>query len=95
MSHISWTLQALDDVESIRRYVARDSEEYASLLVSRFLQAVERLSDFPVSGRIVPEVGDAQLREVISGSYRIVYRVLDDEVVIVTVHHGARLLRFT
>ncbi|MCU0232336.1 MAG: type II toxin-antitoxin system RelE/ParE family toxin [Acidobacteria bacterium] len=92
MTRISWTLQALDDVESIRRYVARDSEEYASLLVARFLQAVERL---PVSGRIVPEVGDAQLREVISGSYRIVYRVLDDEVVIVTVHHGARLLRFT
>ncbi len=54
MTRISWTLQALDDVESIRRYVARDSEEYASLLVSRFLQAVERLSDFPVSGRITP-----------------------------------------
>lgn len=95
MTRISWTLQALDDVESIRRYVARDSEEYASLLVARFLQAVERLADFPVSGRIVPEVGDTQLREVISGSYRIVYRLLDDEVVIVTVHHGARLLRFT
>lgn len=94
MIRVRGTLQALEDVESIRQYVARDSGEYATLLVMRIVQAVERLTGFPASGRVVPEVADETLREVISGSYRIVYRLLDDEVVIVAVHHGARLLRF-
>jgi addiction module RelE/StbE family toxin len=94
MTRVTWALQALDDVESIRKYVARDSEEYAALLVARFVHAIERLGEFPESGRVVPEVSDETLREVITGSYRIVYRVLDEEVVIVAVHHGARLLRF-
>jgi addiction module RelE/StbE family toxin len=94
MTRVRWTLQALEDVESIRQYVARDSGEYATLLVMRIVQAVERLTIFPASGRVVPEVADEKLREVISGSYRIVYRLRDDEIVIVAVHHGARLLRF-
>ena len=59
------------------------------------MQAIERLGEFPESGRVVPEVSDETLREVITGSYRIVYRVLDEEVVIVAVHHGARLLRLS
>lgn len=45
------------------------------------------------SGRIVPEVGDAALREIVHGNYRIVYRLTREAVEIVTVHHGARLLR--
>lgn len=85
--------QAIEDVEAIRAYVARDSVHYADLLVARIVSAVSRLEPHPLSGRVVPEVGDESLREVIHGDYRIVYRVRLDLVEIATVFHGARLFR--
>ena len=95
MTRVTWAFQALDDVESIWKYEARDPEEYAALLVASFVGAIERLGEFPESGRVVPEVNDETLRKGITGSYRIVYGVPDEEIVIVAVHHGARLLRFS
>ena len=56
------------------------------------LAVVERLTVFSYSGRIVPEVNNPAIREIILGSYRIVYRVKDEVVEILTVCHGARLL---
>jgi len=73
--------------------VARDSEQYANLLVDRIIAAVDRLEGFPLSGRVVPEVGDESLREVIYRNYRIVYRLRPEIIEIVTVFHAARLLR--
>jgi len=64
---------------------------YAALLVERLFAAVDRLESFPESGRIVPEFQRRDLREVILGSYRIVYRLHADRAVILTVFHGARL----
>jgi toxin ParE1/3/4 len=63
------------------------------LTVQRFFSAVERLFQFPESGRIVPEVQDPSLREVIIGSYRIVYRLIRTEIHIITIHHAARLFK--
>ena len=93
MIRIVWSPLAIDDVEAIRAYVTRDSADSADLLVERLVAAVERLEVHPLSGRVVPEVGDDTLREVIHGSYRIVYRVRSDLVEIVAVFHGARLFR--
>lgn len=93
MTRIVWAPQAIEDVEAIRAYVSRDSVRYADLLVERIVSAVSRLERNPLSGRVVPEVGDASIREVIHGSYRIVYRVRLDVVEIATVFHGARLFR--
>jgi plasmid stabilization system protein ParE len=56
------------------------------------LAAVERLADFPNSGRVVPELKDPAIREILLGSYRIVYRVKGDLVELLTVYHGARVL---
>ena len=93
MTQVIWAPQAIEDVEAIRAYVARDSPPYADLVVERIVAAVARLESHPLSGRVVPEVGDQSLREIIQGSYRIVYRVNRDVVEIITVFHGARLLR--
>jgi plasmid stabilization system protein ParE len=90
---VIWTRQAVEDVEAIKAYVARDSERYAGLLAERLVAAVSRLELFPQSGRVVPEVGDESLREVIYGSYRLVYRLQTESVEVVTVYHAARLLR--
>ena len=93
MTRIIWAPQAIGDVEAIRAYVARDSAHYADLLVERLVSTVARLEANPLSGRVVPEIDDEALREVIHGNYRIVYRLRLDLVEIVTVFHGARLFR--
>ncbi len=90
MTRVVWAPQALEDVEAIRRYLSRDSAHYAEFLVARIIAAADRLEKHPRSGRVVPEVGEASLREIIFGNYRIVYRLHRDAAAILTVFHGAR-----
>jgi len=54
--------------------------------------AAERVADFPGSGRVVPEVAPSDVREILLGSYRVIYRVRRDLIEILAVFHGARLL---
>jgi plasmid stabilization system protein ParE len=77
VTKLRWTTQAVEDVEAIWKFIANDSDAYADLVVARLLESVERLERFPRSGRIVPELSDPQLREIIEPPYRIVYRVVD------------------
>lgn len=92
MTRIVWTPQAIADIEAIRAYVARYAPQYAALLVERIVGAIDRLETSPRSGRVVPEIGEETLREVITGSYRVVYRLTAERVEIITVLHGARPL---
>jgi len=92
MAEVRWTPQAADDLEAIADFIAADSPQYARLFTMDVLAAVERLADFPNSGRVVPELKDSSIREILFGSYRIVYRVKCDQVEVLTVYHGARLL---
>jgi plasmid stabilization system protein ParE len=92
MAEIRWTLQAADDLEALTEFISVDSPQYAQLFALDVLKAIERLAPFPRSGRIVPELGNATIREIILGNYRIVYRLRRDVVEILTVYHGARLL---
>jgi len=79
-------------LDSIALFIAKDSAHYASLFVMDVLDAVQKLKDFPQSGRMVPEAEDPVIREVILGNYRIVYRTKQEFVEILTIYHGARLL---
>ena len=72
MIALSWSPQSVGDLESIRVYISEDSPVYAALTVQRILAAVERVREFPDSGRTVPERQSPNLREVIVGSYRVV-----------------------
>jgi len=92
MAEVRWTPQAADDLEAVADFIATDSPYYAKLFTMDVLAAVERLADFPNSGRVVPELKDPAIREILFGSYRIVYRVKGDVVELLTVYHGARLL---
>lgn len=92
MARVTWTDQALDDLDAICLFIARDAPRYAELFAHRVFHATERLSLFPLSGRVVPEIGRDDIRELIVQSYRIIYRVLPEEVEILTIHHGARPL---
>jgi toxin ParE1/3/4 len=69
---ILWSPQSLGDLHAIHEYIAKDSEHYAGLTIARIFSAVERLIEFPRSGRIVPERGEPEIREVIVGRFRVV-----------------------
>jgi addiction module RelE/StbE family toxin len=90
---IVWSPQAVADVESIKSFIGRDSQHYATLVVARLISAVERAGEFPESGRVVPEIEDPAVREVLWRNYRIVYRVGESSIQVVTVFHGAMLFR--
>ena len=89
MADITWTDQALADVEAVCLYIARDAPRYAELVARRVFQTTDRLVAFPRLGRVVPEIGRDDIREVIVQSYLLIYRLLPDEVEVLTVHHGA------
>ena len=94
MVRIRWSAEADADLQAIHDFIARDSARYARAVCAELVEAVDQLSDFPRSGRMVPELQRDQIRELLRGSYRIAYRVADPTLVeIITVVHGARLLR--
>jgi toxin ParE1/3/4 len=90
MAKVIWAPSALDDIASIAEHIAEDSAEMASLFVHRLMEATDRLEEFPLLGRVIPEINDPDSREVIYGAYRIMYRVEEDEVWVTGVVHGAR-----
>jgi plasmid stabilization system protein ParE len=94
MAEVRWTPQAVDNLESIADFIAKDSSHYARLFIMDILVSVDRLYHFPKSGRVVPELKNPAIREIILGNYRIVYRLKSQTVEILTVYHGAKLLQF-
>ncbi|MBM9499228.1 type II toxin-antitoxin system RelE/ParE family toxin [Leptospira sp. 201903071] len=90
---IVWSLRAKSDLHDIYDYITKDSEVYALNVINRIVDAVENIPLFPLMGRVVPEFNIENLRERISGNYRIVYRINKlHNIEIVTIHHSARLL---
>jgi toxin ParE1/3/4 len=72
---ITFAVSAVKDLEAIRKWhTDQQAPEVGERLLGEILSAVERLSDFPESGRIVPEFGLENLREIIHPPFRIIYR---------------------
>ena len=91
MRTLFWTERARNDLANIHAFIGQDSPHYATVVTQRLLAAVDRLGDFPESGRAVPEFANPSVREVVHTPYRIVYRIVSEhEVHVLTVHHGAR-----
>jgi plasmid stabilization system protein ParE len=65
MARLTWLPEARSDLRRIRRCITRDSPDHARTMVERIQLAVERLTDFPESGRVVPEFADTTLRELL------------------------------
>ncbi|MEI8206317.1 MAG: type II toxin-antitoxin system RelE/ParE family toxin [Kiritimatiellales bacterium] len=90
MNRVLWTAPAVSDLDSIREYIARDSEVYADSVLSEIFEVVDQLVVYAESGRVVPELNEKQTRELIVGNYRVMYDIQADTVRILTVLHGAR-----
>jgi addiction module RelE/StbE family toxin len=87
-----WSPQAIEDIQAIAEYIARDSTFYAESTVERIFQAPERLIQFPKLGRIVPEKNDEAIREIFVFQYRMIYEIAESEIHILTVVHGKRII---
>lgn len=92
---IRWSPEAIDDLEAIAEYIARDSAYYARAVVRQMLSASRRVAEFPLIGRIVPEIGNENIRERFIYSYRLIYRIESRIILVVAVIHGKRLLENT
>ena len=87
---VRWTLPAKKDLRKIHDYIAVDSKFYAKRVVENIVEKTEKLTDQPEMGRVVPELNDPGIRELIVYSYRLVYMVKDNHVEILAVIHGKR-----
>lgn len=92
MARVVWSPDALDDLDTIRAYIGRNSRIYAAEFIERILVATDRLEMFPLSGRVVPEKDRDDYRELIVQNYRVLYVVEGDDVNITAVVHGTRRL---
>ena len=89
---VVWSPEALEDVDDIAAYIARDSAFYAAAIVEKLLAAASGLNQFPQSGRIVPELNQPDIRERFVYSYRLIYRIEPARILVAAVVHGRRLL---
>jgi addiction module RelE/StbE family toxin len=89
---VTWSPEAVEDLESIAEYIERDSAFYARSVVSQILEASRKIKEFPLIGRVLPEIGDENIRERFIYSYRLVYEIQQQRILIVAVIHGKRLL---
>ena len=90
---IVWSDPAVDDLEAAVEFIAKDSDAYARSLAQLAVDAAESLRTYPNRGHRLPDPKLARYRELIIGSYRLVYLVQKTRVLIVAVLHGHRALR--
>jgi addiction module RelE/StbE family toxin len=94
MVRVSWTYNALENLDDIGSYIEKDSMKYAKIVVKSLFTSTNLLKRHPRLGRMVPEFDNPNIRELIKGSYRIIYRIVDEKHIdVVTVYHSARLLK--
>jgi toxin ParE1/3/4 len=89
---IVWAENAISDIDETAAFIARDSKLYAKAVLDEAFRSASMLSDFANRGRVVPEFGNANIRELIVLKYRLIYLVADDRVTILGFIHGARQL---
>ena len=89
---VTWSPEAVEDLESIAEYIERDSLFYAQSVVSQILSISRKIKEFPLIGRVLPEIGDENIRERFVYSYRLVYKIEQERILIVAVIHGRRLI---
>jgi len=87
---VKWSKPAKLDLKQIHDYIARDSKFYSQKVSSEIAEKSEKLNSFPEIGRIVPEIADPKIRELLIYSYRLIYEVFPDKIEILALVHGKR-----
>ncbi|BAY76481.1 plasmid stabilization system protein [Nostoc linckia NIES-25] len=87
---VYWTETAVENLSAIYSYIAQTSPQYAARIVDRITRRSEQIANFPLSGRIVSEFETEQIREMIEGSYRIIYYIKPEQIEVLAVIHGSQ-----
>ncbi len=87
---IKWTKPALEDLEQIADYIALDSAYYAAAFVRQMKEAARSLKQMARRGRVVPEISDPTIRELLIGNYRLLYQLRKSDALVIALIHGAR-----
>jgi plasmid stabilization system protein ParE len=90
--NVVWSHSAISHLTDIFEYISRDSEKYALRMIDRITSRSKQIGYAPESGQLVTEYSHPQVREVIEGPYRVIYRAESDRVVVLSIIHGARVL---
>lgn len=88
---IEWTERAVADLRAIDEYIAADNPAAAERWVGMLIAKAEAAARLPMAGRTVPEKGRLDIREVFLRTYRIVYRMREGSILVLTVFEGHRL----
>ena len=83
--NIIWSPLAVDQVREITSYIALDKPSDAVKSAEKIFNSVKRLAEFPDTGRIVPEINRNEIREIVQGNYRVIYKVKPKEILVLTV----------
>ncbi len=89
---IIWSPIAITRVSKIAEYISLDSPASAEKWVNKIFDKVLQLKKYPKSGRIVPELEIDEVRELIYGNYRIIYKIMKESIIIMTVRHSRQIL---
>ncbi len=86
------TPQAICDLEAVVSFIANDNPERARTFGHELIDRALSIAAFPERGRVTPEVGEAAVREIVHGSYRIIYEIFSDAgfIYVLRFWHGAR-----
>jgi plasmid stabilization system protein ParE len=87
---VKWSKPAKLDLKQIHGYISRDSRFYAEKVSVEIVEKSEKLGFFPEAGRVVPEIGDSNIREIFVYSYRLIYEIFPNSVEILALIHGRR-----
>ena len=85
---LAWSEHAVAQLAAIAEYISAASPVYAEQTVERVRERLEQAAEYPESGRVVPEVGAPDVRELLEWPYRLVYRIRPDVIEVVAVIHG-------
>ena len=89
---IQWSPLAVDRISEIAEYIVRDNPIAAQRWVNSIFDRVKRVKNFAKSGRRVAEIDRSDIREIIHGNYRIIYRIENKRISILTVRHFKQIL---
>ena len=87
---VYWTETAINHLQAIYDYISQNSSQYAAIIVDRLTRRSQQIASFPYSGRVVSTFGQKEIREVIEGSYRIIYWIKAEQIEVIAVVHGSR-----
>ena len=89
---IIWSPLAIDRASEIAEYISMDNPTAASQWVDNIFEKVLILKSSPKMGRTVPEINRKEVREIIFGNYRIIYRIEKNSISILTICHTKQIL---